>query len=152
MVAVSLKKKNVVAINANLFMIVDGLWKNQVLSGQVAAMADEYVSSHPNAGKVSDTTVAAIKNDIDELKSTGIPLGWEKFQNNPRLNPLVKANWIGWTNWTGFKRSWPGMILGWILMAFFVSEGAPFWFQILSKLVDLRKTGIKPKLSVKAKK
>lgn len=36
-------------------------------------------------------------------------------------------------------------ILGWILTAFAVSLGAPFWFDMLNKIIRLRATGPKPK-------
>ncbi|MCW2525306.1 MAG: hypothetical protein JWM76_166, partial [Pseudonocardiales bacterium] len=35
-------------------------------------------------------------------------------------------------------------IVGWLVTAFAVSFGAPFWFEALSKLGNLRNTGTKP--------
>ena len=142
----------VVAINANLFAIVDGLWTSQVLSDKIATMADAYVSNHPNAGKVTDSTVVQLVSDINTLNDTGIPIGWETLQNQSKTDSLNNAEGIKPKMWKSFKHSWAGMALGWVLMAIFVSAGAPFWFQILSKIVNLRKTGIKPKTSVKSKK
>ena len=36
-------------------------------------------------------------------------------------------------------------ILGWLITALAVSLGAPFWFDLLNRLVKLRGTGTKPK-------
>ena len=38
----------------------------------------------------------------------------------------------------------PVKLLGWLLTAFAVSFGAPFWFDALSKLGSLRTSGPKP--------
>lgn len=38
----------------------------------------------------------------------------------------------------------PMSLLGWILTAFALSMGAPFWFGLLNKLMTLRSVGIKP--------
>jgi hypothetical protein len=38
-------------------------------------------------------------------------------------------------------------LLGWLVTAFAVSFGAPFWFDALSKLGSLRNTGTKPQVS-----
>ncbi|WPQ63640.1 hypothetical protein SIO70_02030 [Chitinophaga sancti] len=39
---------------------------------------------------------------------------------------------------------WGGRILGWLLTAFAISLGAPFWFDLLNKIIQLRGTGPKP--------
>jgi hypothetical protein len=35
-------------------------------------------------------------------------------------------------------------IAGWLIMAFALAFGAPFWFDLLGKLVNIRKSGLKP--------
>jgi hypothetical protein len=39
---------------------------------------------------------------------------------------------------------WAFNFIGWLLMAIAVSLGAPFWFDLLNKLVNLRLAGVKP--------
>jgi hypothetical protein len=54
------------------------------------------------------------------IRNTGplsIPVGWD----NASLNPLA--------------------IAGCLLSAFAISQGAPFWFDLLNRLVNLRQTG-----------
>ncbi len=41
-------------------------------------------------------------------------------------------------------RLWVFNFAGWLLMAIAVSLGAPFWFDLLNKLVNLRMAGVKP--------
>jgi hypothetical protein len=45
------------------------------------------------------------------------------------------------------NRSWPSLvqILGWLLTALALSLGAPFWFDMLNKFINLRGAGDKPK-------
>ena len=54
-------------------------------------------------------------------------------------NQLPK--WPGFSQWiTLIGMHWPG----WLLTAFAVSFGAPFWFDLLSKFMTVRST-LKPK-------
>lgn len=51
---------------------------------------------------------------------------------------------IGWT--TGAAHGWPDapQIIGWLLTASAALFGAPFWFDLLQRVVQLRSTGPKP--------
>jgi len=40
--------------------------------------------------------------------------------------------------------AWFLKILGWLITALAISFGAPFWFDLLNRLVDLRGSGKKP--------
>jgi hypothetical protein len=135
----------VVSINANLFTIVDSLNANPALAEKISVTAETYVASHPNAGKTTDTTLAHILKDVDNLKATNVPLGWDEFQRPPLEVPEPFT-------WKDFKQSWMGVLTGWLLMAILASLGAPFWFQLLSKFIDLRKTGVKPEEDPKPSK
>ena len=43
--------------------------------------------------------------------------------------------------------SWPYALMGWLVTALATMMGAPFWFDSLTRLVNLRNTGPKPKPS-----
>ena len=43
--------------------------------------------------------------------------------------------------------SWPYALMGWLITALATMMGAPFWFDSLTRLVNLRNTGPKPKPS-----
>lgn len=78
-----------------------------------------------NATTSLDTNLLKqVKNDIANLKS-----------NIPPALPL------GWTDKTVFD--WK-TILGWLATILAISLGAPFWFDILNKIANLRGTGPKP--------
>jgi hypothetical protein len=56
------------------------------------------------------------------------------------LNDLKQLP-IGWTSGRGFSPLWP---VGWLATACSALFGAPFWFGLLQRLVNLRGTGPKP--------
>jgi hypothetical protein len=62
---------------------------------------------------------------LDRLEELPFPIGWEE-SNQPR----------GW--------GWALAILGWLITGFAVSFGAPFWFDVLNKISNLRAAGVKP--------
>jgi len=39
---------------------------------------------------------------------------------------------------------WALKLVGWLLTAFAVRQGAPFWFDLLNRLVNVRGSGSKP--------
>jgi hypothetical protein len=126
-----------VAINADTISIVRTLWKNptqravlveqaQKRSGEEA---EETVSvKYENKDKpLQPTSIRKVSKD--ELDALSGVLGWRKDTANPD----------GW--------GWTERVLGWFLTMVAVSLGAPFWFDILSKLVNIRNTGKKPAAS-----
>lgn len=43
-------------------------------------------------------------------------------------------------------------IIGWLITALAISQGAPFWFDILNKAINLRSTGKPPEVLVQKSK
>ena len=62
---------------------------------------------------------------LDRLEELAFPVGWED-PNRPD----------GW--------KWPVFVLGWLLTAVAVTFGAPFWFDLLGKVSNLRAAGPRP--------
>jgi hypothetical protein len=63
---------------------------------------------------------------IDRLGDIGVPLGW-----GDSTRPDDTAGWIV-------------AVVGWFLTGIAVSFGAPFWFDLLNKVANLRSAGRKP--------
>ena len=82
-----------------------------------------------------DENLNTLKELNKELRQTGIPIGWSV--ENIKL----------YNFWDILKK-----IGGLLLTVFAVSLGAPFWFDILNKLANLRSSGNKPKSSLEEKK
>ena len=78
-----------------------------------------------------------IKTSIETIKTTqaeipsGLPLGWDNDH-------------FGWDNWHT-------KTAGWLITIFAIFMGAPFWFDLLNKISNLRGSGPKPKSSTDKK-
>lgn len=152
-------------LNVDTMHIATTLWRDQ---GKLSAMADQvsqevknmelsddkktFVYRKPDGTNITvnvvhnfdttaispDSAIAVLKLEkehveaiVGTLISTGIPMGWESkkaicdvFKWEPKL--AVR-------------------IFGWLVTALAVFMGAPTWFDILNKLVNLRGAGKKPK-------
>jgi hypothetical protein len=64
-------------------------------------------------------------NALDSVQALKLPVGWDS-QNRPKDI---------------------GVLIGWALTIFALSLGAPFWFDLLSKIVRVRSTGAPPPAS-----
>lgn len=80
-----------------------------------------------------DAAKQRIQDIRAELSATGLPLGWGKADDPYELRrpPNDKIGWL-------LK------ILGLLITGFAVSQGAPFWFDLLNKFMVIRST-VKPR-------
>ncbi len=124
------------ALNADTFVITKELWADQALRSAVVAQASQRVeqplavnaAANPSPGEPAPNlqTVAA---EIREAQS--LPIGWGR-------------------DGQGFKATlaqWPGAplkLLGLLVTSFAILMGAPFWFDLLNNVMNLRLTGRPP--------
>jgi hypothetical protein len=83
-----------------------------------------------------------LKKNQCQLEQLGLPIGWE-------IPGDTQTKWPGLHFWEpGFWSGWAAQLrlhfLGWLLTALAISLGAPFWFDLLNKLIVVRST-VKPK-------
>jgi hypothetical protein len=107
-------------INANTVDIARTLANNAAVRSSLVPLAEAAV-----AQQRIDQVDKSIQSQIAASGNSGLPLGWSQ-QSFPRNvhDLLPKAG-------------------GWLLTAFAVSLGAPFWFDVLNKFVNFR-TALKP--------
>ena len=105
-----------ISANASTVHVVRDLWEDDALRYSLAQQA---VAVAGNA----ETTPGTLQVPDDLLAS--FPLGWEGV-----------SDW-GWGGWGTH-------LLGWLFTAAAVSLGAPFWFDLLSRVAKLRGTGGRP--------
>ncbi|HEV7779615.1 MAG TPA: hypothetical protein VGO58_00035 [Chitinophagaceae bacterium] len=127
---------SVTQVNADKFSkekyMVDSLYKIKEI--------DEKERDHRMDSLVKDYTksqASAIKMYVTELDSTGLPLGWVSHPFDGDM----------WEKEGPTECSWVNVLLaiiGWIIGAGCISMGAPFWFDMLNKLVNVRRSGVKP--------
>lgn len=118
------------AANADCLMIVRELWSDQAMRSAAVAQAERRVQSANAADPGSQT--AALVDAVKEIR---------EFQTPP----------IGWSSGEGNIRAFPkdlsGVVLkllGLLLSSFAIMMGAPFWFDMLNNLINLRASGNPP--------
>lgn len=106
------------ALNADPVHVGVLVWQRPVIADQLGHIA-------PVAGTAAQLQTQATAV-VGQLDSAGPLIGWTGFAGDPR------------------DRTWSGialMILGWAIAAGAALFGAPFWFDILQRIVALRGTG-----------
>ncbi|NIS67293.1 MAG: hypothetical protein GTO05_19415 [Gemmatimonadales bacterium] len=111
-----------VIFNVDSIEVAKGLWQEPTLRAAVVQNADEFVAAGDQS---AEATIRELHQELDEL---ALPIGWP-------------ARW-------GFSLEDVGLFLlalvGWALTALAVSLGAPFWFDGLGRLLNIRAAGQRP--------
>ncbi len=126
-----------VGLNANALRLGEYLEREPTVRGAVVAQAEASAQKKEfsNAGKGEASIEAAGKQASDAYKKIDglkLPLFWAKTNQPHGLSGWVVA------------------VVGWLLTAIAISFGAPFWFDALGKLANLRMAGKKPKEGAEA--
>lgn len=129
----------VLSANASTFKVAERLYRDPATREAVADAATSYSQQPADvAGRIK--SVADATDTLEELK---LPIGWDDQTKN-------ELRWKGKDsdgNELDFGHKlgvFAALIAGWIATALLVMLGAPFWFEVLTKLVSLRGTGAKP--------
>jgi hypothetical protein len=130
------------SFNVNTFDIVKHLSKDDSARGQIVQLATNYVKNHP-AG--SGDTSGARKADSEIAQRLDSLVA---FADSLYRTDIFQSNQLLGMGWPSFCEFWKGItwtsLIGWLVTALAISLGAPFWFDLLSKLIQLRGTGTKP--------
>lgn len=122
----------VLFLNVDSVMIANSLSQDAILRKSIVGAAEEYLkNSRPN--EIEDRL-----RKLENLKRLNLPIGWtfELASEQPgRILDLFR---------NAAHKITPGKIVGLLLTAIAVAIGAPFWFDVLNKLVNIRATGKKP--------
>jgi hypothetical protein len=128
-----------IGMNIDTVRILRELMTNKSKREAVVAIASSYAAKQPPAD-VNDQFNATTK----ELESLGLPLGWPSCRKcDQRKMKIVDVCWQDC--WMRNVHSAGGLtIFGWLLTAFAVCLGGPFWFDLLNKFIVVRST-VKPR-------
>ncbi len=125
--------------NANLFNITQKLWTSKDARDAVTATAQMYSCKDSQPCKLPGYETA--RGEIQQRLGDQIPVGydWDYVERywHAGGDPEHKGRKAMVAHW-GYN------FAGWLLTAIAVSLGAPFWFDMLNKLVNLRLAGVKP--------
>jgi hypothetical protein len=92
------------------------------------------------------------------LEELGLPIGWVSpgaaEADSPRANAEFRVRPSGSSLLHFDTAAWKKLVqlvrthgIGWLLTALAASLGAPFWFDLLSKFMNVRQAGERPKPS-----
>ncbi|HEU0177538.1 MAG TPA: hypothetical protein VFV58_25020 [Blastocatellia bacterium] len=135
------------AVNADTIQIAKTLANDPALREALVAQAQEFAKNPPPASQGSGAQpqansaggaatgaaishVELIKENTAALQNLGLKLGWQD-ESKARID-------------------WVNKIFGLLLTALAVSMGAPFWFDMLNKIISVRATGKPPKEATEA--
>ena len=117
------------ALNVDTFVIAHTLSRDTTLRESVVAAAEVRAQQTPLSGTDVSSRIPALRAELDQL---ALPIGWSsEGVNNPRVAP-------------DDLRGWVVKIVGILFTGVAVSLGAPFWFDLLNKFVNLRGGGSRP--------
>ena len=133
-----------VAFNIDIFRVSNTLLHDKELASLIAGVAETYVEENKEKTKQLNDNYPDLSDQerfeqhqkdlqeyltiVDHLYAGNAPIGWkgEVIPDSFSIAYLLKK------------------IAGWLIMAFALAFGAPFWFDLLGKLVNIRKSGLKP--------
>jgi hypothetical protein len=116
-----------VGLNVNTITVADYLYRDDTARAAIVARAE---------AASADTAFISRGYEVAKqaLDSLNLPIGWGNGWGAPRRA-------------TGRDDLWNGLfgpVLGWLLTAFAATMGAPFWFDLLNRIVAVRST-VKPR-------
>jgi hypothetical protein len=110
------------AIGANIdtLAIADYLYRHNAVRSSIVSTVEK------TAGTASEATYEQAMQQLDDLH---LPIGWESAPGAPSTKPGT---------WEHVRP-----LIGWLMTAFAATLGAPFWFDVLNKIMVIRST-VKP--------
>lgn len=118
-----------VGFNVDTFRVANELYRNQNLRAAVVAQSESIVeetkaSNEPQGAEGAKTSTGAqATSAVSRLENAGLPIGWKGYQLETGLEGV---------------KTLLGSLIGWLVTAFAISFGAPFWFSVLGKLISAR--------------
>jgi hypothetical protein len=134
-----------VIFNVDTFELVNRLWVDDALRATVAKRSESFFPSTPSASTSGITTTfsitatpaisgtqiptATFEEALTTLESLNLPIGWKKGEWPQGVEWLLK-------------------LLGLLVTTAAVAMGAPFWYDLLAYVTNVRLAGRPPKSSV----
>jgi len=124
-----------VLCNVNLLRVARALWTSAPTRDQLVSLAQQYKCA--DSANCADLNYWKARQDL-ESNLASLPIGYQGFHPVSYWNEVREQ-----FPWPIFGK-WAINLIGWLLTAIAVSLGAPFWFDLVNKLVNIRMAGQKP--------
>ncbi len=119
-----------VGLNINTITVADYLYRNDSARTAIVTRAE---SAEGDSARPTGSDEA-----MKELNSLTLPIGWSNGWGAPRRGDERKGQ-----ETSSFWNNGIAPVLGWLLTALAATMGAPFWFDVLNKVMVIRST-VKP--------
>jgi hypothetical protein len=126
-----------ITANADTFHIINRLSKDSLLREIIINKAVQVVPQGANSSDINTID----PNEI--LKEVELPIGWTNANLQQQING-TKYRINGLPVFSVLS-----MIAGWLVSGFAIAMGAPFWFDLLGKVMNVRNAGKKGKQAPK---
>ncbi len=118
--------------------VIDSIYQAKIKTADTATQRKLTAQWQEERSKTADSARGSaqqkISDQVTAINALNLPIGWKFDDQGFHLPPTFFTK----------ERPWWSILVGWTLAAILISFGAPFWFNLLIKLVPLRKTGVKP--------
>jgi hypothetical protein len=135
------------AFNIDTFAIANHLYRNETARANIVAHAEQMLKEPTEAASLTRTELVtqqapmALTQEAPQTEGgTGAPTS-RKLSESLLFDDALSLP-IGWTKLDDYigLRVWSLMVAGWLVTAFAATLGAPFWFDMLSKIMIVRST------------
>jgi hypothetical protein len=127
-----------ILVNVDTIRIVTKFYNDPLARERITALADKWIADNAPDGDprtLETRTPEQLRGELDRyinsLDETDLPLWWKS------------SDFKGWRK--EFARTFPDAWDGWLITVIAISLGAPFWFDVLMKVANLRANGPKPR-------
>lgn len=133
-VAILLGTAIAIGANADTVNIINRLSKDSMLRSTVNLYAQQLVEKNTPAKLDNLTNLTKVQNEVGiALDNLAVPFGWSE-PNRLEIDPEGNVLWPAFL----------AKVFGWLLSGVAISMGAVFWFDVLSKIINIRNAGKKP--------
>jgi hypothetical protein len=132
-----------VVLNVNTIAIAHHLFRDDVERATLVAQAESVARDSSFVTGSSQQQFARARATLDSLR---LPIGWDDMQLTPPWDTHVVRDASGAERSVTELRLWAYVfepLVGWTLAALAAMLGAPFWFDLLNKVMVVRST-VKP--------
>jgi hypothetical protein len=123
--------------NVDTIVLVQVLWTQPGVRSAIVEQATDFAQTNDAASVAAPSAsapasaAAVARSATERMVATALPIGWSADGRRTWLESTLSAKLIHLT--------------GWLITGLAVAMGAPFWFDLLNNVLNLRAAGPKPK-------
>lgn len=136
----------VILLNVNFIDLASAVYGNADMRNRLMPVALSFAAKDSLPG--ISTELNKLQSQTDSIRrsltdSLSLPIGWKMKCVEGNLITEIKCFFSSAAQEIG-RKGWGHSFWGWLLSIAIMSLGAPFWFDVLKKLVNIRNSGPKP--------